>query len=144
MGTQLRGSCGNTSEPWGAQEVSCMTCPYSLESTQKQQHPAGPRTLRCCGAHSAAGVSLEWPLGHRDTPVSSEAPPAPLHGFSLCPEAEAFEQVPQKRANDSGTLIALRALSVLWGQRGEFSDAGSPALVFCPYSWRAASSLGCR
>lgn len=70
--------------------------------------------------------------------------PAPLHGFSICPEAVAFEEVPQKRVHDSVTLVASSALSAAW-DREESSEILAPhPLLSVHCSWRAAHGLGCR
>lgn len=91
-------------------------------------------------ARSTTGMVLEWSLGHMDTTSVFRGHSSPSPWLSM---AEAFEQVLQKRDNDSGTLIAPRALSALWRQRGEFSDAPQPPISVCN-SWRSASGLGCR
>lgn len=111
-------------------------------SLQTGQHPElaapswgeDPTLLQ---VHSSTGMSLEWPHGHHQF-FRGHSSPSPW--FSM---AEAFEQVLWKRENNSGTLIASRALSALWRQRREFSDVCQPSISVLN-SWRSASGLGCR
>lgn len=96
-----------------------MTCPYSLESTQKQQDPARARTPCYCWPLPATGVSLEWPLGHMDPTSVSRGPSSPSPWLLPLPRGRGlWRGPPEEIIMTQGTLVASRTSPALWGQRG--------------------------